>query len=57
MAEGCTNWIRDRIEDKTAERKLVDKMESRENKKKKEGWRYFRINGMTEIFIPCNKDG
>lgn len=56
MARGTTNWTND-LTDNSEARKTLEKAKKMDIKRDKDGWCFVRINGMTELHVPCDEDG
>ena len=57
MAAPRENWIYDNKTTTEKDKKALERAKSIERHNSKQGYRWIRISPITEIHVPCDKDG
>ena len=57
MASTTTNWVHDKSVVLEKDRIALEKAKRIEQKQKKKGYRWIKINERNSIFVPCDKKG
>jgi len=57
MASGTTNWVHEKGNVTDKDRLALERAKKIEQKLKKKGYRWIKINERLQTFVPCDEDG
>ena len=57
MAAPKENWVYEKKTSTEKDKKALEHVKALERKNIKQGYRWIRISPITEIHVPCDKDG
>ena len=57
MASGISNWVHEEGNVTDKDRLALERAKKMENKLKKNGYRWIKINERLQTFVPCDENG
>lgn len=57
MASGISNWVFEKGEVREKDLKALAKAKKHEERLKRNGYRWIKLNPRLQVFVPCDKDG